>query len=307
MATSHSSSSSQSLFSSIVTLYLLILLYFPHVSFQIIFSPVLISTLILLLTLLRLGASQQLEQQQPPNVNPAHGADAPQGGNLLSLKHVLELESESESKPKPKLYRVETDPSQGDVPKPQCNMDEAHSLLEPGPIPEPEMCDPGQLLEIEPFANHDQKKENEPFECINWAELEPGSSQKIFLEWDVGAPLEVIYEASEEEEEGKEAQNEACWKTGIIERYPSLSRYYPESDSDSYSDSSSSSSSISLGEEQDERDGLIEIALDKYEYNNVDKRLVNMQMKPKVADHYFDEEDNLIEIDISHTKIMLIK
>ncbi|KAB1221890.1 hypothetical protein CJ030_MR2G006889 [Morella rubra] len=55
-----SSISSNPLFSSIVCLYTLILLYFPHLFLWIVFSPVLNATGILLLTLFRLGAIQRL-------------------------------------------------------------------------------------------------------------------------------------------------------------------------------------------------------------------------------------------------------
>ena len=81
--------------------------------------------------------------------------------------------------------------------------------------------------------------------------------------------------------------------THVIERYPSLSLYYPESDSDS---SSSETDFLAIGEwvssekicyrwEEEDREGLIEIALDKRD-----------------LDFHGEEEENLIEIDISSLK-----
>ncbi|TKY59345.1 tripartite motif-containing protein 26 [Spatholobus suberectus] len=67
-------------------------------------------------------------------------------------------------------------------------------------------------------------------EVISEMGFEPSS---CFVEWDVKAPLEVIYE---EYGEGEEAGDDANENVGIV-RYPSLSRFYPESDSDSESES----------------------------------------------------------------------
>nr|GEX22115.1 hypothetical protein CTI12_AA453190 [Tanacetum cinerariifolium] len=62
------------------------------------------------------------------------------------------------------------------------------------------------------------------------------------LEWNMKAPLEIIYEAYEGEEEEDEENNDNNMVSNdkeIVgcERYPSLSLYYPESDTDSSSDS----------------------------------------------------------------------
>ncbi|BAT73801.1 uncharacterized protein HKW66_Vig0007570 [Vigna angularis] len=126
--------------------------------------------------------------------------------------------------------------------------------------------------------------------------FEPSS---CFKEWNVKAPLEVIYE---EYGEGEDAGDDANESVGIV-RYPSLSRFYPESDSDSESDSDfpaigdwDSPEDVEFrwgqeGEEEEEeedREGLIEIALDGF------KRKRGMEF-------HFDEE-NLIEIDISPSR-----
>ncbi|GMJ14155.1 hypothetical protein like AT4G21500 [Hibiscus trionum] len=109
------------------------------------------------------------------------------------------------------------------------------------------------------------------------------SFEDFFVESDVGAPLEVIFEG----EEGEECSNEDHLDpTRVIERQPSLSLYYPESDSDSASSSEMDFTSIGewissekayyQWEEGDREEGMIEIDLD-----------------------FHEDEDNLIEIDIS--------
>ncbi|XP_047260298.1 uncharacterized protein LOC124893310, partial [Capsicum annuum] len=56
-----------------------------------------------------------------------------------------------------------------------------------------------------------------------------------FVEWNVRAPLEVINEAYEgqEEDEREYAEEERNEAFGVIERYASLSMYYPKTDTDS--------------------------------------------------------------------------
>ena len=106
------------------------------------------------------------------------------------------------------------------------------------------------------------------------------------------APLEVIYE---EYGEGEKVGDDVDDNMGIM-RYPSLSQFYPEFDSDSKLESgfpaigdSNSPDDVEFrwGEEEEEedREGLIEIALDGC------KRKRGLEFN-------FDEE-NLIEIDIS--------
>lgn len=108
------------------------------------------------------------------------------------------------------------------------------------------------------------------------------------------APLEVIYE---EYGEGEKVGDDVDDNMGIM-RYPSLSQFYPEFDSDSKLESgfptigdSNSPDGVEFrwGEEEEEdREGLIEIALDGC------KRKRNLEFN-------FDEE-NLIEIDISPSR-----
>ncbi|GLT45610.1 hypothetical protein SLA2020_194310 [Shorea laevis] len=114
------------------------------------------------------------------------------------------------------------------------------------------------------------------------------SFEETFVEWDVKAPLEVIYEGYEGEEEAVGNQNDEKEPARLIERYPSLSLYYPETDSDSSSEADFpvscewlSPEKMGFRWEEEDKEGLIELALDKKELE------------------FHGEEDNLIEIDIS--------
>lgn len=209
-----SSLSSDPLFSCIVTLYILILLYFPRIFLGIVFSPVLISTGVLLLTLLRLGVNQQVEGE--PSSNEPEQPDL--RGRELKCVH-----------PQPEKWP------------------EIHSDFD-----------------------------TKPFFCDS------------FVGWNVRAPLEVIYEEFEGEEDEDPNVTEETRFLGLA-RYPSLSLCYPESDSDTSSDGEfptsngwNSPENMSFRWDQDDREGLIEIALDG-----------------KLDAMFHVEEDNLIEIDIS--------
>ncbi|KAK7362952.1 hypothetical protein VNO77_05077 [Canavalia gladiata] len=138
-------------------------------------------------------------------------------------------------------------------------------------------------------------------------------SSSCFVKWDVKAPLEVIYEEyGEGEEAGDDDPNEKEENRNMgFVRYPSLSRYYPESDSDSSSESGFPAwDSLEDGyfmwdeekeeeeeeddddedeEEEEDREGLIEIALD------------GCKMK-RALEYFHFEEENLIEIDISPSR-----
>ncbi|XP_027339458.1 uncharacterized protein LOC113853169 [Abrus precatorius] len=110
--------------------------------------------------------------------------------------------------------------------------------------------------------------------------------EEPFVEWNVKAPLEVIYEVEETEQDPNEKQH-----MGI---FPSLSCYYPETDSENSSGSEfpamenwDSPEKMSFRWDEEDREGLIEIALD-----GCKKRTVEFQF----------EEENLIEIDISPTR-----
>ncbi|XWS15664.1 hypothetical protein CRYUN_Cryun34aG0021300 [Craigia yunnanensis] len=210
-------SSNDPLFSCTITLYILILLYFPQsFSLKILFSPVLILTAALLLCLLRLGVIQRIQ---------------------------------TETKEKRSLAEAEAEKTD--------------------------------------FSQQELKWET----CKKNPDFIMQSFEETFIEWNVRAPLEVIYEEYEGEEGQNPNENDPN-PIRVIERHPSLSLYYPESDSDS---SSSETDFLAIGEwvssqkicyrwEEEDREGLIEIALDKRDLD------------------FHDEEENLIEIDISSVK-----
>ncbi|GER53028.1 class II aminoacyl-tRNA and biotin synthetasessuperfamily protein [Striga asiatica] len=225
---------SDSLFSTITTFYTLALLYFPSFSLQFIFSPVIFSTIILLLCLLRLGAAQKSAPESGGSGRPA-----------------------SDSPPK---------------------IDES-------------------------IIDRDWKSTADLGQCSR-SEPDPKSARRAFyadsfVEWDVRAPLEVIHEEYEgEEEDGVE--NGAVWEArresemNAIRKYASLSLYYPESDSDASSEGdftvdgdwgSPENACFRWEEEEegeeDDREGLIEIEL-----NGGKKGAGEV------------EEDNLIEIEL---------
>ncbi|CAI9265784.1 unnamed protein product [Lactuca saligna] len=123
-----------------------------------------------------------------------------------------------------------------------------------------------------------------------------------FLEWNMRAPLEIIYEAYEGEEEDDEDSNEnhevSNDKHDVgCERYPSLLMYYPDSETDSSSDGdfpmnekweTHESVFFKWEDEEEEREELIEISLDHYGKRSIECCHV--------------EEDNLIEIDLFGTR-----
>lgn len=229
-----SSLCSDPLFSSIVTLYTLILLYFPSLFLRIIFSPVLISTGIILLLLLRYGAIQRIQEEFNSTESQSQLQPSPNQNHKLSS---IEIDSDSE--------------------------------FESGPDPKPFFAD-------------------------------------CFFEWNVRAPLEVIYEAYEGEEEDEnddvlnekqdnDVLNEKQDKRVLgIDRHPSLSLYYPESDTDCSSDDDSpvmedwdSPERMCFRWDEEDKGGLIEISLEG----------------KRAMEFFHAEEDNLIEIDISPARI----
>lgn len=114
-----------------------------------------------------------------------------------------------------------------------------------------------------------------------------------FVEWDVRAPLEVIYEEYEgqEDDEDDALEGRVDAQMAFIERYASLSKFFPETDD---SDTSSEEDFPAIRDwnpperlcfrwEGEDRDGLIEIALEGKGYSD-------------------GEEENLIEIDLSQAR-----
>ncbi|KAJ8545593.1 hypothetical protein K7X08_018176 [Anisodus acutangulus] len=249
----HKTMESHPLISTIVTLYTLIFLYFPIIAA----SPVIISTSVLLLSLLRLGVAQKISQDQ----------------------------IEKKKKPEP------------ENPSLQVPLDFAHhddcTNFENDPVFDP---DPEPVLDPVPIGFHDEcfVKSNVDSNCEKDSVLDPEPQPETrpfyvdsFVEWNVRAQLEVIYEAyeGEEEEYTEEKRDE---ELRVIERYASLSMYYPETDTDSSSGGDSpvigdwdSPENLCFRWDEEDREELIEIELD-CKRNNSEV-----------------EEENLIEIDLS--------
>ncbi|MED6144885.1 hypothetical protein PIB30_019673 [Stylosanthes scabra] len=151
----------------------------------------------------------------------------------------------------------------------------------------------GKPIELVEANSNDWITRNSEIEFKSNVGFESNSYfEESFLEWNVKAPLEVIYEEYEGEEEAENPPNQKQENTNIF-RYPSLSRYYPESDSDSSSENGfpetgnwDSPENMSFTWDEEDREGLIEIALDG--------------SKKCGMEFHFDEE-NMIEIDISPT------
>ncbi|KAI9121395.1 hypothetical protein K1719_008428 [Acacia pycnantha] len=238
--------SSHPLFSFTVTLCTLILLYLPHLFWKLVLSPVLILTGILLLTILRFGANQRSQNEQPEIVG---------------------------------------------TPKPGLNQENRASVV----------AEESENLDIETEESNSVEKVRQWITTHSETEFKSQIvfSSECFVEsWEVKAPLEVIYEEYEEGEEAKADQNEKedAGKYVDYPKYPSLSRYYPESESESESESDGGFPSIGQCEspennsfqwDEEDKEGLIEIALDGGK---------------KVDMEFQFEEDNLIEIDISPTR-----
>lgn len=232
--------SSDPLFSFIVTFYTLLFLYLPNLFWKIVFSPVLILTGILLLTILRIGAIQKSQNEQNKNQENHEPITVKEENRASKCRE--EKQSSSSS--------IETEETES------------------------------------PEREHQWDNSCNSSEIENDSEMGFEKSS-CFVEWDVRAPLEVIYEEYEGEETGDDSnKREESRNMGILS-YPSLSRYYPESDSDSSSDIGDwdSPEDICFRWDEEDREGLIEIALD------------GSKMKRELEFQY--EEENLIEIDIS--------
>lgn len=233
------------LFSCIITLCTLILLYFPQ-ALRLSISPILICTLTLLLFLLRFGAIQRrqlsvTESDKAIQIKQNKGTHFGEASDSSFLTHVNKRGA-SQSAEK--------------------------GLFDPVP--------------------------NQDFDVS-------------FVEWDVRAPLKVIYEEYEGEEEEedpneKDAGQDPTWFGGLG-RYPSLAMCYPETDSDSDSEGGFSVAGewvsperFCFNWEEEDREGLlIEIALDS------DNRK-DAGSDSDAGSGFNVEEDNLIEIDICSPK-----
>ncbi|KAM0049997.1 hypothetical protein Hdeb2414_s0008g00292451 [Helianthus debilis subsp. tardiflorus] len=312
---------SHPLFSTFVTIYTLILLYAPSFFLKVVLSPVLNSTAIILLFLLKFGANERsgkdLTSQEIRILGlnkDEHFEQSSNDGNNSALDSSYVLESpfleqkvvdfrnnqinitfeakerlgfgsnqtSTESMPDSRLY-LESD---------QVYVEFEHDLVhQPNPQYD---CDKGELLDTYSMKSSQVVEKGET--RMEMDSIKVDATMK-FLEWNMKAPLEIIYEAYEGEEEDDDSNkyNMDSSEKYVMgcERYPSLSLYYPESETDSSSDDdfpvnekwkAPESVFFKWETEDDERDELIEISLDHY--------------GKRSTEFCQDEEDSLIEIDI---------
>ncbi|WCJ26931.1 hypothetical protein M5689_008712 [Euphorbia peplus] len=308
-----SSLCSDPLFSCIITLYTLILIFYPY-PLQIFLSPTLILTSLILPFLLRLGSIQI-----PPETERNSTREDPENKNIREKNRDTHLDSDETSE-SIALFDKWVDKTElnltGNVAgnknisgKKRVDRDnhldsDEHLGLIDKWVVKAELNVAGE--DAGNRENRDthvdaNKKTQSSTQIDKWVEsqIELGFQlsplkpkfEDSFLEWNVRAPLEVIYEAYEEGEEEDDKDYE--FSKGY--QFPSLSMYYPETDSDSCSDDGfpvtggwDSPESVYLKWEEEDREGmLIEIALD-----------IDGGKHPPGTGFQF-EEDNLIEIDIS--------
>ncbi|KAJ6364104.1 hypothetical protein OIU76_029114 [Salix suchowensis] len=196
------------LFSCIITLYTLILLYFPQAQ-KFSFSPILVITLTLLLFLVRLGAIQRLQ------------LSVTEGDDTIEIKQSKDTHFGKSS-------------------------------------------DSCSLTHVDKWGAS---------RCAEKDRFDPGPSPELegsFVEWDVSAPLEVIHEEEEEEENPTRFGADGEWNVSERCRFK--------------------------WEDEDREGLLIEIALDQ----TVNKKDTGLGLDP--GSDFYIEEDNLIEIDISPAK-----
>ncbi|KAI4304327.1 hypothetical protein MLD38_039857 [Melastoma candidum] len=220
-----SSLSENPLFSSILTIHILLFLYFPPFLVKLVFSPVTILAFLILVALLRSGSPGEA----------------------------------------------------GRNPNPECRAERATTQEEP------------------PFGH------GKEYDCRAEQVLLSCSACLIdesFVEWDVKAPLEVIYEEYEGEEagEGKPVLKEdGLVRFGRLEKTSSLEVYYPDTDSDTSSEGElglvreggwPEEGSQPFEWEREDREGLIEIELDFGGSEKVYEEDLHV------------EEENMIEIDL---------
>lgn len=272
---------SDPLFSTIITFCTLILLYLPTLFFRVIFSPVLISTSVLLLSLLRYGAVQRSTQEvlkERQIEKDSKIAESISSTKEFEIIHDLIID-EPKCVSSNSSEEIRVNNSENAVVDLDSTWQSAHDLI------------------IDDYKWVSDFNEGSECEIIS----APIPSQKLFysdsfVEWNLRAPLEVIYEEyeGEEEEEQDDEQNEGFSEEkreaqmAIIERYTSLSKFYPDTDSDNSSEEDflgirdwDSPEHINLQWEKEEKEGLIEIELGQKRYSESEV-----------------EEDNLIEIDL---------
>lgn len=308
---------SHPLFLSIVALYTLILLYFPSCFLRIVLSPVLNTTVIILISLLQLGVKERSGKES--NIQKSRILDSSANEKLEKepsfvhesssmeqrcLDYTCKNQTHVEFKAKMDLD-LESNESHADS-KPICGLEldynQMHTKFKHDLGSKCNMSEDDyykwELLDTNSMES--SQVVNEGVSKIELGSKQVDTKMKI-LEWNMKAPLEIIYEAyegEEEEEESNENNVVTSNKQDVgCDKFPFLLMYYPESESDSSSDGdfpmkekweTYESVFLKWEEEDDDREELIEISLDRY--------------GKRSFDFCHAEEDNLIEIDIFPTR-----
>ncbi|KAI3498851.1 hypothetical protein L1887_34637 [Cichorium endivia] len=327
---------SHPLFSTIVTLYTLILLYIPSFFLRIALSPVLNSTGIILISLLRLGTLQKESRflDSSDNERSEKESSSLESGvpdsNLILCSSFAPKSKSTESKLLDIVAQNEThaefEPKSGlDLERKETHVQFEHDMgLESNSMESSQVMEerettyePKSGLDLECNQTHVEFEHNMGLESNSMEtpqalegepkiEMDPKQvdTTMAFLEWNMRAPLEIIYEAyeGEEDDDDDEESNENHAvsndkQDAVCQRYPSLLMYYPDSETDSSSDGefpmnekweTHESVFFKWEDEEEEREELIEISLDHY--------------GKKTVEFCHVEEDNLIEIDLFHAR-----
>ncbi|KAD4982351.1 hypothetical protein R6Q59_001950 [Mikania micrantha] len=255
--------SSHPLFSTIVTLYTLILIYAPSFFLGIVVSPVFNSAGIILLFLLKLGANEKSETESDYLESRVFDHTDKHYEHITSLEQrFLDL---VESHQKQTFFNQDLGL--------EFNSHDDYSLV--------------SSHVVERVETRMEMSSNQVDTTMN------------FHKWNMKAPLEIIYEAYEgvdeeddDDDDDDDNENMVCIDKHLskFDNYPSLSTYYSESETDSSSDDDflmiknleTYKSMFSKWEDYD-REELMEISID-YKKKNIEFCLV--------------DEDNLIEIEI---------
>ncbi|XP_071739836.1 uncharacterized protein [Rutidosis leptorrhynchoides] len=330
---------SQPLFSTYVTLYTLILLYAPSFFLKIVLSPIFNSTLILLLSLLRLGAkgtsgneliihdskypnsiANEMSEKEFEYLEPRvldHNHNQYEMGSFDELVLVQDLRSLE-----PRF--LDFDEQRQNHVECKAQMDSClESTQNHSTSKSISSCLDFQSNQLYKKYDHDLGLESSSMDnCQIWDFLKtnPMESSKVneddvekrtdqvaskrmdmtmkLLEWNIKAPLEVIYEAYEGEEENDQESTEndkILSDENVVRsceiRYPSLSMYYPESET-----SSSSDDNLTINESWETQERVFE--WEDEDDNDMELIEISLDHSKTSIEFCHIEEDNLIEIDI---------
>lgn len=260
---------SHPLFSCVVTFCTLILLYLPRLFRKILLSPILILAGILFLAVLRFGATQrsQNEQSNPKKcLNNEDGVEAGEASSPEQFRRCVAGNSTEESDSEMGFDFHSESFEESNV---KAKMEVIH--------------------EENRGSEEEKEKVNSLLQIHQWIAIQPETepnpdckfgSDSWFVEWNVRAPLEVIYEGEEEEGEAEDKIEHVGTRLVGFSGYPS--------DSDSSSELGFPAEKVCFMWDEEEREGLIEIAIEGC-YGKKIRGMMEFQF----------EEENLIEIDIS--------